>query len=198
MIFENTASVPIGGDINPVDNSVKFKLNYQSLQGESQLTSARTKCSVFAAGEASDVDRLFYKVRTDRRTGAESIKSIAASTFLYYVKVLLPAKASTIVIIQENIEGWPTMGASVTLYDENCVKLLPQAATVTIADGNITIDFVAGAAERVIFISVNYTSKPIIGQVVTKPYPAVEYLFKAALKGEEPFTADSLELVYSP
>jgi uncharacterized repeat protein (TIGR01451 family) len=198
MVFENTASVPTGGDINPVDNSVSFKLNYQSLQGDSQLTSARTKCSAFAAGEASDVERLFYKVKTDRRTEVESIKSIAPSTFQYYVKVLLPAKASTIVITQEKMEGWPTMGASVTLYDQNCAKLSPLAAKVTIVDGNITIDFAAETAERVIYIAVNYTTKPIIGQVVTKPYPVVEYLFKAALKGEEPFTYDSLELIYAP
>jgi uncharacterized repeat protein (TIGR01451 family) len=198
MVFENTASVPTGGDINPAYNSISFKLNYQSLQGESQLTSARTKCSVFAAGEASDVDRLIYKVGTDRKTGAKSIKAIVPSTFQYYVKVVLPAKASTIVVTQENIEGWPTMGASVALYDENYVKLLPQAATVTIADGNVTIDFVAGAAERVIYIAVNYTTKPIIGQVVVNPYPAVEYLFKAALRGEDPFTADSLVLEHTP
>jgi len=173
-----------------------FELEYQEILGESQLTSARTKCSIFADGTAVDLERLFYAYTTKK--GIDTIKSITPSTFLYYVKAVVPAKATTLVISQENDgSNVPAMGASLTLYDENCARLSPQAATVTISEGNITIAFIEGATERVIIAAVKYSARPIIGQDITGLHPfAVDYTFSAAMIGEDPFTEAILPLEY--
>jgi hypothetical protein len=121
--------------------SFTVTVKVQTLIGESQLTSARTKCDVYAAGAADDLPRLFYTFTTNKKTLEDVLKSVTPATFLYYVKVTLPPEASTLVIAQENDKSFPAMGASVTLYDANCAKLSPLLASVSITDGDITIDF---------------------------------------------------------
>jgi hypothetical protein len=168
-----------------------------SISKVSQLVSARTKCSLFASGDAMDLPSLMYTPSYNKKTGDEVIKSVTPSTFLYYVKATLPADASTLVIAQGNDSFFPAMGASVTLYDENCVRLSPQLATVSITEGNITINVVEGTGERVIIAAVKYTAKPVIGQIVNG-YPDILFTFSAALNSTEPFTRNELVLRYIP
>jgi hypothetical protein len=176
-----------------------------SISKVSQLTTARTKCSVYAAGEAPPLPKLQYTISIDKKTGAASIKSITPATFLYYVTAVLPAEASTLEISQENLEGFPAMGASVTLFDENCARLSPQLATVTISDGNVTINFVAGAADRIIYAAVNYTARSLRGQTVhpimengtINGYPDIDYFFNAALNGSI-FTDAEIYMEWKP
>jgi hypothetical protein len=182
-----TASASYAGGANwlPSSDSKTFTIIYM---GESQLTTARTKCAVYAAGEAPLLPKLQYTLSIDKKTGDASIKSTTPSTFLYYVKAVLPDTAATLVITQDNLVGFPAMGASVTLYDENCAKLSPLAATVSIVDGNITIEFAPGLAERIVYAAVSYTARTLRGQVVESfydgpPYPDIDYTFKAALDG---------------
>jgi hypothetical protein len=165
-----------------------------SISKVSQLVSARTKCSIFADGTAVDLDRLFYAYTTKK--SIDTIKSITPSTFLYYVRADVPVEATTLIISQKNDgNNVPAMDASVTLYDVNCARLSPQAATVTISEGNITIAFVEGATERVIIAAVKYSAKPIIGQDITGLHPfVVNYTFSAGFIGEDPFIEAILPL----
>jgi hypothetical protein len=163
----------------------------------SQLTSAKTKCSDFSAGKASDVERLFVSTSYNKKTGEYFIKKVAPSSFLYYIKASLPAEASVITITQ-NSSAFPYMQPSVTLFDQNCEPLFPLLANVVIeSDDLITINVAAGESERTIYIAVKYTAKSLSGLVVDPQSLDVTYVFDAALDGTV-FTSDDLDLIYAP
>lgn len=161
----------------------------------SQLTTAKTTCIQFSSGLAPDLERLLYTPTYNKKTGDYVIKSVTPSSFLYYVKAILPADASTLVIAQENHSGFPAMLPSVTLYDGNCVRLSPTLTSVTINSGNITINFTPGEDQRIIYAGVKYSARPVIGQVVNA-YPDIDYSFSAALDGAAAYTSDDLSITF--
>lgn len=163
----------------------------------SQVTTTRTKCSTFAANLAPDLERLVATTAYNRKTGETYIKKIAPSAFIYYVKVLVPAEASVITV--SNITdpfGYPNLLPNTTLYDENCVPLSPSLAAISTGPGNsVRIEFPAVASERVIYIGVSYSTKPLAGFVIDQPSLGFSYTFRAALNGAI-FTHDDLRVNY--
>jgi hypothetical protein len=57
------------------------------------------------------------------------------------------------------------------------------------------LTFVASETERVVYVAVKYSAKPIVGQIVTG-WPDIMYSFSAALDGSEPFTSAVLPVMY--
>ena len=64
-----------------------------------------------------------------------------------------------------------------------------------IANGNVTVSFTSGAAERVIYVGVKYSARPIIGQVVTE-IGDIQYSFNAGMNGATAYTSDDLAVTY--
>lgn len=203
---------PISGSLFPVGSTVvgcsatdaagnigsasfTITVTYTAPVPLSQLTTAKTTCIQFSSGTATDVERLLYTSTYNKKILNSVIKSVTPSTFLYYVKANLPAEASSLVIAQVNNLNFPAMLPSVTLYDANCVRLSPTLGTAVIANGNVTVSFTSGAAERVVYVGVKYSARPIIGQVVTE-IGDIEYYFSAALNGVTAFTSDDLVVTY--
>jgi len=162
----------------------------------SQLTTSRATCAQFKAGTAPTLPQLYYTVSTNRKTGEVTIKSVTPSSFTYFVQ---SPDSRNMVIRNSPDAGFAYMtvdAAKVALYDANCASLARTWTGSVSVDPNtqtVTLTNVPQGA----YVKVPYSAKSVYGQVVTPPYPTVNYSFVWS-SGEEGFPEDHVSLKWKP
>jgi hypothetical protein len=139
----------------------------------SQITPAGTTCNQFSSGTAQTLGSVHY----DLNNGL--IDGVLPHSFLYWVKVTVPAGDNTLRINQRITTGnfntfFAGTGNGSGVFDSNCVSL----DRAGMQSGDTTMVRFNAPAEGTYFIAINFHSQSLIGQPAPSPETTVHYDFR--------------------
>jgi hypothetical protein len=151
------------------------------------IVPSSTTCATFRDGGAGNLTELAYGVRSGK------VNNVAPGTLSYYSTVDAPARSFTIDVLQhDSSAAFPAFGiqqrSHVTVWSNDCTK--SRLATVTITDGNASINVIGATPGERLIVTVKYDPGTVVGTTVgSQPYPSVDYSLTTSVNGSPILTS---------
>ena len=138
-----------------------------------QITHASSTCSQFAAGTASSLSKVYYKLAGGR------ITAVTPSAFSYWAAITSTGAPQTFKVDQfTNETSRPfKLASGSSVYTAGCSTV---ASLMSQSGGAVTVNFTGGTAGEPVFIGLNFSTSAVVGEAKPQPSGTVHYLFKSS------------------
>jgi hypothetical protein len=156
----------------------------------------QTTCTDFTTGNATNLDSACYQYTG---TSKKTISNAQPGVFFYYVKVTLTSFPSTINIVETKNVGsvskfFQLNQGHAFLFTDGCSKVQNVTFTTTLTSSSFKISMVvpSGTAPGDYVVSLQMSTKSIIGATFTGAAQAISFCFVTDVNGSGAFGADCL------